>query len=263
MHSARRVVMGLYAFVAAFAPATIALADPSVWSGLSFEFVKLDNAFPYPVDQITDGVALTRAENRGLYNAVVEAGWNGSGPTGTEWATDINNPGDTIAATNFAALTFDSWLDAYGGLFLAGAAAEGRDAVVHLIEEDIYLDLRITHWTMGGAGGGFTYLRAIAPPTGDYNSDGVVDAADYVMWRRTYNEPAVPAGSGADGNQSGIIEDGDYTYWRERFGNLVTGSAGGLTTSIPEPSAPMLLLSGLLASLRRSANRHSAPLPYK
>ena len=47
-----------------------------------------------------------------------------------------------------------------------------------------------------------TYTAGTSP-TGDYNGNGVVDAADYVVWRKTLNSTASPTGSGADGNQSG------------------------------------------------------------
>ncbi len=90
-----------------------------------------------------------------------------------------------------------------------------------------------------------------SPPTGDYNGNGVVDAADYVVWRKTFNQSVSPAGSGADGNQSGTIEDGDYTYWRARFGNSASGLGSG--ASVPEPStlANLLFVVGLALFRRR------------
>src|SRR4051812_21665961 len=52
--------------------------------------------------------------------------------------------------------------------------------------------------------GSATVLR-----NGDYDTDGDVDAADYVLWRKTLNQ-FVPSGSGADGNKDGIIDQPDY-----------------------------------------------------
>jgi hypothetical protein len=107
---------------------------------------------------------------------------------------------------------------------------------------------------------------------GDYNQNSVVDAADYVLWRKTLNSSASPAGSGADGNGNGTIETGDYTFWRERFGQasrliVNTGSAAGFTESVtsgsvPEPSTLwMFLIGGWLNSVltprRRMAIRLS------
>jgi hypothetical protein len=75
-------------------------------------------------------------------------------------------------------------------------------------------------------------------PNGDYNGDGTVDAADYVVWRKTFTQPAAPAGIGADGNKNGTIDDGDYDFWYARFGTDVESASFG-----PIPEASTLILS--------------------
>ena len=92
-------------------------------------------------------------------------------------------------------------------------------------------------------------------PNGDYNGNLVVDAADYVVWRETLDEPASPMGSGADGNANGTIDDGDYDFWKARFGNAVAATGVGTAntaTSSPEPAAGVLIMAGsVLFALRR------------
>jgi hypothetical protein len=99
-------------------------------------------------------------------------------------------------------------------------------------------------------------------PTGDYNGNGRIDAADYVAWRNTSGQAASPAGSGADGNANGTIDAGDYTYWRARFGNAVGGLASGkvsVAAAVPEPTTISLVLVALtvfrLCARRRAGNR--------
>jgi Metallo-peptidase family M12B Reprolysin-like len=66
---------------------------------------------------------------------------------------------------------------------------------------------------------------------GDYNRDGVVDAADYGVWRNTNGSTGALA---ADGNGNGRIDEGDYTVWRSNFGR--TGGAGQeFSSAVPEP----------------------------
>ena len=48
---------------------------------------------------------------------------------------------------------------------------------------------------------------------GDYNGDGLVDAADYALWNSTFG--ASGAGLDADGNGDGVIDAADYTIWRD------------------------------------------------
>jgi hypothetical protein len=102
---------------------------------------------------------------------------------------------------------------------------------------------------------------AITILPGDYNADGVVDAADYVAWRKTAGQTG--AGLAADGNGDRVVDDDDYLIWRRHLGEAVGDSSdalspSGLDTSVPEPGAiPCLLL--VLVGLRASRPRR----PYK
>jgi hypothetical protein len=81
---------------------------------------------------------------------------------------------------------------------------------------------------------------------GDYNGNGTVDAADYVLWRKggpLQNEVDTP----------GTVNAADYTAWRARFGNI-TGSGSGLEgTAVPEASTLALLFTaaGFIGVRRR------------
>ncbi len=50
---------------------------------------------------------------------------------------------------------------------------------------------------------------------GDYNEDGDVDAADYVVWRKTFGS-SVEQFAGADGNGDGIVDAADYSHMAEK-----------------------------------------------
>jgi len=76
---------------------------------------------------------------------------------------------------------------------------------------------------------------------GDFNGDGVVDAADYTTWRD--NLGAAENGVVLGGNGSGgIVDQADCELWKTNFGNR----ASGAVTAVPEPTAVLLQLSGLL-----------------
>ena len=68
---------------------------------------------------------------------------------------------------------------------------------------------------------------------GDYNGNGVVDAADYVVWRN---------GLGTTFVQS------DYNVWRQHFGATAGGGASlGTASVVPEPTTWLLLVLGSVA----------------
>jgi hypothetical protein len=56
---------------------------------------------------------------------------------------------------------------------------------------------------------------------GDYNKNGIVDAADYVVWRDTEGQ-SVPRGTGADANGNEIVDDPDYAIWAHRLNDDTT-----------------------------------------
>jgi hypothetical protein len=84
--------------------------------------------------------------------------------------------------------------------------------------------------------GAFEVQSIIVPPDllGDYNLNGVVDAADYVVWRKTLGTTGVPAYAGADGNGDTLIDQTDYGVWRANFGRTLLGS--GAESEDPHPS---------------------------
>jgi hypothetical protein len=91
------------------------------------------------------------------------------------------------------------------------------------------------------------------PPenSGDYNGNGVVDAADYVIWRKTAGQEVEP-GTGADGSGNGTVGPEDYDHWAARFGNIVGGAAAN--AAVPEPASLLslgLAAAGCLALHRR------------
>jgi hypothetical protein len=76
-----------------------------------------------------------------------------------------------------------------------------------------------------------------APPgvPGDYNNNGTVDAADYVLWR----DGGPLANEGAS---TGTVDPADYDFWRARFG--ATAGANQASAAVPEPAAIGSLLIG-------------------
>jgi hypothetical protein len=87
----------------------------------------------------------------------------------------------------------------------------------------------------------------LIPATGDYDRNGVVDAADYDVWRNAYGSTEL---LDADGNSDGVIDAADYVVWRDALANTAS------TASIPEPAGAVLLAAALLTRCAARSRKH-------
>jgi hypothetical protein len=90
--------------------------------------------------------------------------------------------------------------------------------------------------------------------SGDYNQNGVVDAADYTLWRKNLG-----SGTALPNDDTPGVGPDDYTRWKTHFGQTAgSGAAAIADAAVPEPcSAPLFILgagaSAALATRRRLA----------
>lgn len=131
----------------------------TIWNGPTMTFTKVDYADPAleaNQDRITPNVWLTRGNNGQLYNAKTESDSSkSSSPDDTEWAFGTTS--------NLSSLTFSTFRGTS-----KPQNTVGLDMVLHLITDNIYIDIKITSWTSGqgsgnGNGGGFSYQRSTDP----------------------------------------------------------------------------------------------------
>ena len=74
-----------------------------------------------------------------------------------------------------------------------------------------------------------TALLPVLP--GDYNGNHIVDAADYVLWRKMQGT-SVPQYSGADGDGDSTVDDADYGVWRGNFGSMPPPGSGAASSDL-------------------------------
>jgi len=86
------------------------------------------------------------------------------------------------------------------------------------------------------------------PLLGDFNQDGVVDAADYATWRNSVGAATIP---NRDPANTGVIGQSDYITWRSHFGQSVLGSAA----AVPEPAAAVFAVWLMMAMTYRRTSR--------
>jgi hypothetical protein len=95
------------------------------------------------------------------------------------------------------------------------------------------------------------YVNAPAAVAGDYNQNGVVDAADYVVWRDRLGAGSLPNEGGIS---PGAVDTADYNFWRSRFGATSGAGAGSAVgvRAVPEPTTwAFIVIAGCSVGLFR------------
>jgi T5SS/PEP-CTERM-associated repeat protein len=89
-------------------------------------------------------------------------------------------------------------------------------------------------------------LSAAPGLSGDFNNNGKVDAADYVVWRK-YSGTITALPNDPHGGTIGTLQ---FNTWRANFGNTAGSGANSTSGSgvpaVPEPGSQALLLAALL-----------------
>jgi hypothetical protein len=153
-----------------FQPAAIILAaivlfasqtdGDTIWNGPTIAFTDLagtDPTQPENQDRITPNVWITRGSLQGIYNIKTETSFTHFfSPAGTEWANGTT--------ANYASLSYTNWNTWAKNVNPGPPSTVGVNAVVHLISDDIYIDVKFTSWPVGA---GFSYIRStpnVTPP---------------------------------------------------------------------------------------------------
>lgn len=131
---------------------SIQFSAQTSWTGSKITFTKANGANPSSEanqDRITDNVWITRGNAGGqIYNAKTESIDNKStSPADTEWALGTISDGiGNLSFNNFRTT-------------VRPKSAVGQNLVLHLITDDIYIDIKFLSWSQNRQGG-FSYERS-------------------------------------------------------------------------------------------------------
>lgn len=144
------------------------------------------------------------------------------------WPTGVD--GESIRLTNLASIPNDpsSWSRARGPFgdpdAYQSAEVTGRGEMIDNSGED--------HGNPG-----FIFPDIVSPIEGDYNGDGLVNAADYTLWRDGLPLPHETA-------TAGTTDTADYEVWRRHYRGEIPA-----TVAVPEPTTFIVAMAvaGLMA----------------
>lgn len=147
---------------------TSSLLASTIWNGPATTFTKpawADSTLPVNQDFITDNVVITRGDSKGIFNIAQEPSYAGTdvfgvSPVDTQWAFGTT--------ADYQTLTYTTWAVAANGNPEQNLV--DQDMVLHLVTDDIFLDLKFLSWlrggdvSEGGEGAGFSYQRSTLVP---------------------------------------------------------------------------------------------------
>ncbi len=160
------------------------------------------------------------------------AGWTGIDGAGTDWVEAINNSANQLVefnTTGFTTLAPGATLN-LGDLF--DGSAQDLDFNFLLMGEE-------------EATAGVVVYEAYVPPAGDFNNDGIVNAADYTVYRDNLGAAGLPNDNGL-----GTVGEAHYELWRDNYG-ATSGAASSVASAVPEPSSVAMVVVMLGLSARR------------
>ncbi len=139
---------------------------------------------------------------------------------GFDWSFEASFPWTALEETPADILARD-------GIFGFGVAYNDDDDLGSRDNQYMWATNNTDGWHRSDQMPDVQLVNAPAPLQGDYNSNGTVDAADYVRWRDN------PGNFGGD--------PAGYNTWRTNFGRTAGPASGGAVAS-PEPASLVMFL---------------------
>jgi hypothetical protein len=160
---------------------------------------------------------IARLKGNGLYPALDSALINQRGGTVVEgFDVELSKPGSSpVSSTIYYTLDGSDPRLNGGGLNPAAIAYSGP---IDLLET-ANLKARIRDGSTWSALLDTSFTVVGPPPDrlpGDYDNNGIVENADYDVWKSSYGASVIPNTLG-DGNFDGIVDAVDYTIWRNNY----------------------------------------------
>ena len=125
-----------------------------------------------------------------------------------------------------------------------------------------------TFWLQQGTPGSTLYqfdFEVFLP--GDYNGNGIVDAADYTVWRNTVGSASDfrADGTGPSGTPDQVVDRLDYNFWKLKYADGAGSAAAAEFAMAPEPvsvtfaSIALICLGNLQARNKRRSRGPPQP----
>ncbi|HMO84133.1 MAG TPA: hypothetical protein PKC18_04345 [Lacipirellulaceae bacterium] len=114
-------------------------------------------------------------------------------------------------------------------------------------------------WQGAHPADGLTASLQVTGTESDFNGDGRVDGADFLVWQRGVGHTLGATRADGDANADGMVDGADLHIWRGQFGAT---SAMAVAAATPEPGSLAMALFAAMALRPRRRRQHVAALCY-
>ncbi len=173
-------------------------------------------------------------------------------PTLTGSAFVDTDPGSSQQAAEWeifnirGAVVYDSGTDFFH--FTSMTVPTGKLSVRNTYTWEVRYEDNNGDWSSYSTPTSFNTVGVVTLP-GDYNNNGVVDTADYALWRSNRGRSNTLLNDAI----GGIIGQAQFDQWRAHFGQTAGSGTGALASAaIPEPATlTLMILAGVGAWARQ------------
>jgi hypothetical protein len=169
---------------------------------------------------------------------------------------NLSNSGETIALR-----------DASGGLIFSvtysdaspwPSAADGGGPSLEIINPQGGGD-NPANWRASHYDGGTPGMDGAPPPAvaGDYDFSGAVELQDYTHWKASFGKN-MPPGGGADGNANRVVDAADYVLWRKNLGAQPAAAMAAAVLAVP-PEVELGVTQAVAAAIVAAPIQQTGP----
>lgn len=207
----------------------------------------LDNDLPVDLLVATDAAGILPAGSR-VASYLIHFDPTGEPSSSTSVSGSLTFAGEILGvlSEDGPLATTDALLGAVGEYATGSRSGDFLgDDFFNVSENHQMLDFMLS-----AQGNGVAQLRVLTSIvlSGDFNADGIVDAADYTTWQDNIGAPAGTLPNDIDG---GVIGLPQYNTWKSNFGLSEPSFESSALAIVPEPTSGLLIMLGIgIAGLR-------------